>query len=618
MKNLLLPVPRTVCWQAGRLAVSLPAAVPVGCAALETIFPGIYRVGTEGQIIFEHDAAIPAEGYCLEVAPDGVRISSAAPAGQFYGLVTLGQLLMDGGELPCCRIEDSPKLPLRGFMLDVSRGRIPTMETLYQLADLLARFKYNHLQLYIEGFSFAYPSFPQCWEGRTPLTPEELRVLDAYCRERFIELAANQNTLGHTAPWLARPEFRSLAEREEGLELFGKTFPPTTLDAANPGSLALVKRMLDDLLPCFTSPWVNVGMDEAFELGKGKNAAYAARHGGGRLFLEYAEKLHEYLSGCGKKMMMWADAAAGSPMLRRELPRDILLLEWGYEAEHPFAERARMLREDGRRFLVCPGTSSWSSFTGITDNMLANVRAAADAAGQWGAEGLLLTDWGDMGHLQMPAASWPALVFAGALAWDWEADVDEELLAQGLDRLVFRDRNCVLGQLVLDMGRYSQWEPFRMACRTAACLPILLGPMPGERYRQAVPRFVQAMARMAPERTASIYLAEWENRQEADPRKLLAGLENLKERLAEARPECGDGPLLLKECRCALNCVGALTRAHDLLLRGEREAGLAGKLAAVVDEYRALWPRRARPDGLEDSLSGFIRLQDYFEGGETR
>ncbi len=615
MYRSLLPIPRTIRRLEGSHAVSLPVAVPADCAALETIFPGVYQTGPECRVAFQWNAALPAEGYLLEITPEGIRIASAAPAGRFYGLITLGQLLMEDGPLPCCRIEDNPRLPLRGFMLDVSRGRIPTMETLYRLADLLAMFKYNHLQLYIEGFSFAYPSFPRCWEGGTPLTPEELRRLDAYCRERFIELAANQNTLGHMAPWLARPEFRSLAEREEGLELFGRTFPPTTLNAADPESLALVRRTLDDLLPCFASPRVNVGLDEAFELGKGKNAAYAARHGSGRLFLDYAKKLHEYLSGNGKEMMMWADAAA-SPLLLRELPRDILLLEWGYEAEHPFEKRAGALRENGRRFLVCPGTSSWSSFTGITDNMLANVSAAATAAGRWGAEGLLLTDWGDMGHLQMPAASWPGLAFAGALAWDWEADVGEDLLARALDRFVFRDRNQVLGRLALDMGRYSRWESFRMACRTVACLPILLGPMPADRYRQAVPRFVQAMARMAPEETASVYLAEWEGRREPDPRTLLASLEEMKERLAEARPVRRDGPLLLEECRCALDCVGALTRAHDLLLRGGEDTALAGDLAAVADRYRDLWPRRARPDGLENSLSGLIRLRNYF--GEVK
>lgn len=612
MKNPLLPKPRTVRRLSGSCAVSWPIAIPDGCEALETIFPGIYRTRAETQIAFERDKSLPTEGYRLEITSEGIRIASAAPAGRFYALVTLGQLLMDGGELPCCRIEDSPRLPLRGFMLDVSRGRIPTMETLYRLADLLAMFKFNHLQLYIEGFSFAYPSFPQCWEGRTPLTPEELKALDAYCRERFVELAANQNTLGHMTPWLARPEFRVLAEQEEGLELFGKTFPPTTLDPADPGSLALVERTLDDLLPCFTSSWVNVGLDEAFELGKGKNAAYTAQHGSDRLFLEYAEKLHEFLAGKGRRMMMWADAAACSELLRRELPRDILLLEWGYEAEHPFAKRAKVLKESGRQFLVCPGTSSWSSFTGITDNMLANVRSSAEAAGRWGAEGLLLTDWGDMGHLQMPAASWPGLAFTGALAWDWEADVDEDLLARALDRFVFRDSAHTLGHLVLDMGRYARREPFRMACRTVACLPVLLGPMPAEQYRQAVPRFVQAMARMAPEGTADVYLTEWENRREPDVRALLTELDGLKERLTEARPGCEDGALLLAECRCALDCVGTLTKAHDLLLRGERDSSLAGELSAVVDAYRTLWPRRARMDGLEDDLGGLIRLKNYF------
>lgn len=97
-------------------------------------------------------------------------------------------------------------------MIDISRNKIPQLETLYRIIDLISDLKFNQLQLYIEGSPFAYESFPQVWELETPLTGEEILLIDAYCRERYIELVPNQNSFGHMEHWLSRPEFNHLAE----------------------------------------------------------------------------------------------------------------------------------------------------------------------------------------------------------------------------------------------------------------------------------------------------------------------------------------------------------------------------------------------------------------------
>ena len=86
-------------------------------------------------------------------------------------------------------------------MLDISRNRVPTMQTLLELVDLLASWKINQLQLYTEH-TFAYRNHPIVWADASPMTGEEILALDAYCRERFIELVPNQNSYGHMTPWL--------------------------------------------------------------------------------------------------------------------------------------------------------------------------------------------------------------------------------------------------------------------------------------------------------------------------------------------------------------------------------------------------------------------------------
>ena len=149
------------------------------------------------------------QGYQLVITSGEVLIFARDPAGQFYARQTLRQLRRQfPSGLPCLEIRDYPDFPVRGVMLDVSRDKVPTMATLYRLIDMLAEWKINHLQLYIEH-TFAYRGHEEVWRDASPLTPQEIRDLDHYCRERFIELVPNQNSFGHMERWLKHPRVSS-------------------------------------------------------------------------------------------------------------------------------------------------------------------------------------------------------------------------------------------------------------------------------------------------------------------------------------------------------------------------------------------------------------------------
>ena len=95
-----------------------------------------------GAIIHVDTAQVPQpEGYRLSIGADGIHIVAHDAAGAFYAAMTMRQLARQcagAGELPCLRIEDWPDFPHRGVMLDISRDKVPTMETLYALVDVLA------------------------------------------------------------------------------------------------------------------------------------------------------------------------------------------------------------------------------------------------------------------------------------------------------------------------------------------------------------------------------------------------------------------------------------------------------------------------------------------------
>ena len=147
------------------------------------------------------DAAAPGirpQGYRLHVGPERAVIEAKDAAGAFYGRATLAQLVRlhaATGTLHVVTIEDDPDFPERGVMLDVSRDKVPTMETLYRLVDELASWKINRLQLYMEH-TFAYRAHPAVWANASPFTGDEIEALDRYCRDRFIELVPNQNSFG--------------------------------------------------------------------------------------------------------------------------------------------------------------------------------------------------------------------------------------------------------------------------------------------------------------------------------------------------------------------------------------------------------------------------------------
>jgi len=195
---------------------------------------GIARSASDGPRLELSLAAgeLPDEGYRLHVETGGARLQAGGPRGLLHGASSFAQLLRERGrEIPCLRIADAPALGRRGLMLDVSRDRVPTQASLFALVEQMAALKLNVLQLYTEH-SFAYPGHEAVWRDASPLTPDEVRALDAFCAERGVELVPNQNSFGHMERWLRHPEYRALGELESG----GSCLAPGGAAAGSPGA----------------------------------------------------------------------------------------------------------------------------------------------------------------------------------------------------------------------------------------------------------------------------------------------------------------------------------------------------------------------------------------------
>jgi hexosaminidase len=540
-----------------------------------------------------------AQAYVLRSAPGAITLSAAAPVGLQYGLATLAQLLEQSpgaaGQLalPELEIEDAPDFLQRGVMLDVSRDKVPTLSTLRGLIDRLARWKINQLQLYFEH-TFAYAGHQRVWQHASPYTPEEIRELDAYSAARGIQLVPNQNSFGHMHRWLVHEPYRQLAECPDGFDHpWNWSREPYGLCATDPGSLALLEDLYDQLLPNFQSRMFNVGLDETIDLGAGRSQAACQERGTERVYLEFLRQVHARVQRRGHRMQFWGDIIVKRPELIQELPADAIALEWGYEAEHPFAEHLALFQRAGLEFYVCPGTSSWNSIAGRTENAILNLASAARQGKAAGAAGLLTTDWGDHGHLQPLSVSYLGLLLGAGFSWNVaSAERPLELdVAQLLDRHVFQDAASALGGVVRDLGNaYRELGSLRP--NASALFWALIKP---ERL-------------FSPPGVSRESLAH-----------TLAYLERVSAPLATARPACADGLLVLEEmawvrdvlrfaCRLGIARAGLEDRDNVSALPASERRVLRAELQPLIERHRSLWPARNRPGGLEDSAGRLERL----------
>lgn len=410
--------------------------------------------GSKIELLKDRNLVHHEQGYRIIVRPERVSLIAGSDRGLFYAVQTFKQILREHGfEIPCMVIEDEPDFESRGFMLDISRDRVPKLETLKKLVDLLAELKYNQLQLYMEH-TFAYEKHQKIWKEYSPLTHEEVMELDEHCRERFIELVPNQNCFGHLEKWLIHDEYKHLAECPDGFIFpWGVPSGPFSLSPAVPDSLRFVEELLDELLPHFSSSKVNVGADETFDLGLGRSKELCGKMGKGRVYLNFLLGLYKIVKKHGKTMMFWGDIMKNHPELVAELPRDVVALVWGYEEDHPYKEECALFANSGVPFYVCPGTSSWNSFVGRIDNALGNIENAIQNGKKHGAVGLLLTDWGDNGHPQHLPISMIPIAYAASLSWNSSAELPREKLLEQTDAHIFKT-NVTLSKRLYILGNF--------------------------------------------------------------------------------------------------------------------------------------------------------------------
>ncbi len=522
------------------------------------------------------DAELAGEAHALTVDATGVTVRADDDAGAYYALGTLLQLADPAG-IRHAAIADAPALAERGFMLDVSRTKVPTLETLLRLVNALSSLRYNRLQLYVEH-TFAFPGHELVWGDSGALTPEDIRELDAHCRSRFITLIPNLNGFGHLERWLKYPEYQHLAECPEGFyhDLAHAHRDPGTLKP-DAESLRFMASLYDAYLPHFSTGEFNVGGDEPWELGQGWSKPRCAEKGKQTVYLEHMRGLHALCQARGKRMQFWADILLEHPERAGEAPADAVPVIWGYDAGHPYPAQCATLAKLGRTFLVAPGASTWNSLSSRWDNARVNIREAVDNARSGGAVGFLMTAWGDNGNHWHRAVMYPSLVYAACLAWNADAEPD---LPAALDATFFGDGGASAGAL---MAFLATDAAVRKSVRNKSVLWELLFNPPARRA------------------------AALEGVSENELRATLTHLESVELAAASLGADAPD-PFLRDELLNGVALSRIAARRGLAELTGQRDTRLRHDLQQAIGDYERVWLLTARPGGLAESAGHLRRV----------
>jgi hypothetical protein len=546
------------------------------------------KLDKKADVHFEASLSRPAE-YKLTLSPKGPFIVAGGPDGVRAAERTLKQLRAIAAQrpkerpLPILLIEDWADHERRGFMLDVSRDRIPTMATLRELVAALARTGYNELQLYVEH-TFAYPGHEAVWGALDALTPDQVREIDGLCRSHGIELVANQNCFGHLAGWLRTPGYTELAETHGTFRFLDfEKQGPFSLCPLEPRSLELVKEWLAVLARTFTSRRVNIGCDETFDVGQGKSRAVVERDGRAAVYTRFVGDVARAALALGLEPHFWADIALSDEEAFTRLPEELVPIAWGYEPDSPFEQWCTTLERLGRGHLVAPGTSCWRTFAGRTSERRANLAAASASAFDHDSDGLLVTAWGDIGHRQTWPITLRALADGAEACWNAGASQADPRAAS---RELFGVDDASVATWIDELGDLDH------TLRTAD-------------EALALPRLGNASATFS-----ELFPATAQSKPRGDVERWSACRERLDAH-ARSRPRSVDA-LVSAELDHAVRWSRLASDAALVRLGATpaRRAALLEQVDALTASERELWPQRSRRPGLEHSLVHVAKLRE--------
>ncbi len=322
------------------------------------------------------------ESYSLEIGSGGAKLDAVTPLGITRGLQTFLQLVQttsEGFAAPAISIQDKPRFPWRGLMIDVGRHFIP-LDVLKRNLDGMAAVKLDVFHWHLsenQGFRIESKKFPKLHEmGSDGLyyTQDEVRDLIAYARDRGIRIVPEFDMPGHSTAWfVGYPELAS-GPRPYQIERKWGVFDPA-MDPTEERTYKFLDGFIAEMAKLFPDQYFHIGGDEVN--GKQWDAnpnikTFMRAHGlktNQDLQAYFNQRVQRIVSKHGKTMLGWDE------ILRPDLPKDIVVQSWrgqdslaaaakqGYRGLLSFGYYVDLMWPASRHYVVDPMTGAAASLS---------------------------------------------------------------------------------------------------------------------------------------------------------------------------------------------------------------------------------------------------------------
>jgi len=305
-----------------------------------------------GSITLELDkdlSKLGDEGYTLRVTPRRILIGAKEPAGLFYGIQTLRQLLPAqifsktkaedaDWKVPCVRITDYPRFRWRGLLVDPARHFI-TKQDLMRFIDIMALHKFNSLQIHLTddtGWRLEIKRYPKlteigsCMDFTTMrrgdgadspggfYSQEDIRQIVSYAAERYIKILPEIEMPAHTgAAIISYPEIGLYPEKLSALPAEKRWAANERVLAPRPKTVAFMQDVLSEVMELFPSRYIHIGGDEAnIEHWKQSEEMQALKRELGlkdeaELHSWFIRQMDAFLTSHGRRLIGWDEILQG-------------------------------------------------------------------------------------------------------------------------------------------------------------------------------------------------------------------------------------------------------------------------------------------------------------------
>ncbi len=320
-----------------------------------------------------------------------------------------------------------------GILICCASNGIMNVEHVKKLIDNMEKMGYNLLELCIDDI-YKIDDEPYFGYLRGGYTKAEIQEMDAYAAAHGVELVPNIQTLAHLSRLVKLPHYYDIVDIDD------------ILLVDEPKTYVLVEKMFAAIRECFSTNLVNIGMDEAHNIGLGK---YLNRHGyvnRTELLLRHLHKVLELAEKYGFEAHMWSDMffrlanngqyyAYDKPVSKEaveKVPKNVALCYWDY-GEHPIKEEIfdgmfTAHEAFGRELWFAGGAWTWNGFAPFNNYSLYSMKPAMKQVRKHGVENVIITIWGNDGNECSYFSVLPSLYAIRQYA---DGNFDEEKIKQG-------------------------------------------------------------------------------------------------------------------------------------------------------------------------------------------